>query len=165
MLLYGFESFEKICGYLGTKELDYDIVLLDIDSDENFKEFDMGEAEKNFFVTAFDSYSLKKGLDIIGQLTQKVSMTKVLFSRDILKEDDDYLNFLSFYFSIMWEEEKIYFPYEQGDNTAIMENQRISQIRLKNLSQQYRDSLMLIAGLIIPDTKGGDLKKALKKIL
>ena len=165
MLQYGFESFDQITKYLGTTSIDYDIVLLDIDSNEAFVEFGMDVADKNFFVTAFDNYSLKKGLEVIGKMEEQVIMTKILFSRDMLQEDDDYLNFLSFYFSVKWNEEKIYFPYDQGDNTVIIKNQRLSQIKLKELNQLFREGLILIAELIAPEVKGGDIKKAVKKIM
>ena len=165
MLQYGFESFEKISNYLGVTELAYDIVLLDIDSNEAFTEFQMHEAEKNFFVTAFDNYSLKKGLEVIGQMDKEVNMTKVLFSKEMLDDEDDYLNFLSFYFSVEWTEEKIFFPYDQGANTVFIYNQRISQIRFRDFDQTYRDGFMMIANLIAPTLKGGELKKALKKLL
>ncbi len=43
-------------------------------------------------------------------------MTKIFFSRRMEKYEDKYLNFLSFYYSIQWSKEKIYFPFEAGDN-------------------------------------------------
>jgi len=160
----GFQNYERIIQYAGTPELEYDIILIDVDSEENFSKFDMKTADKNYFITAFDNYSLKKGLEIIGQMQDKVVMTKILFSRDILQEDDDYLNFLSFYFPVIWDDEIIYFPYETGDNTVIIQNQRISRIVFKDLSQQYKDSLSLIAEEILPDIKSGDWKKAYKRL-
>ena len=74
----------------------------------------MKKANKNYFVTGFDSYSLKKGLEIIGKMEDKLLMKKILFSQEMLNEEDDYLNFLSFYYSVRWENEKVYFPYEIG---------------------------------------------------
>ena len=50
---------------------------------------------KNYFVTSFDNYSLKKGLEVLHRLKDIVSLTKILFSKEMLKEEDDYLNFLS----------------------------------------------------------------------
>jgi len=161
----GFESLEKVSKYLGVAELAYDLVLLDIDSHEAFTAFKMCEAEKNFFVTAFDNYSLKKGLEAIGQIDKEVNMTKVLFSKEMLDEEDDYLNFLSFYFSVKWADEKIFFPYDQGANTVFIYNQRISQIRFRDFDQTYKDGFMMLANLIVPTLKGGDLKKAMKKLL
>lgn len=160
----GFDSIDKIKDYLGVDNLDYDVALIDIDSDKSFQKFDIQHADKNYFVTAFDNYSLKKGLEIVGRLEQKVEMTKVLYAREILQEDDDYLNFLSFYYSIQWNKHIIYFPHEQGDCSAIMENQRAAKVRFRNLSLQYREGLLMIAQQIMPEVKNNEFKKMLKNI-
>lgn len=160
----GFDSIDKIKDYLGLDELDYDVALIDIDSDKSFQNFDIQHADKNYFVTAFDNYSLKKGLEIAGKLEQKVEMTKVLYAKEILQEDDDYLNFLSFYYSIQWSKHIIYFPHEQGDCSAIMENQRAAKVRFRNLSLQYKEGLLMIAQQIMPEVKNNEFKKILKNI-
>lgn len=159
----GFDSIEEIKRYLGTENLNYDIVLIDIDENSNFNKFNMQNANKNYFVTGFDSYSLKKGLEVIGKMQDRILMTKVLFSQQMLEEDDDYLNFLSFYYAVEWEEKKIYFPYEIGDNSAIIENQRIARIRFKNLSETYKDGLCAIAEDILPELRRNDIKKIVFK--
>ena len=123
----------------------------------------MTKANKNYFVTGFDSYSLKKGLEIIGKMEDKLFMKKILFSQEMLNEEDDYLNFLSFYYSVRWENEKVYFPYEIGDNSAIIENQRTARIRFKNLSDAYKEGLTLIAEDIIPEIKASEIRKILFK--
>lgn len=123
----------------------------------------MINAHKNYFVTGFDSYSLKKGLEIIGKMENDIPMKKVLFSQEMQEDEDDYLNFLSFYYSIRWENEKIYFPYEIGDNSAIIENQRTARIRFKNLSEAYKEGLVLIASDIIPEEKTSEIRKIIFK--
>lgn len=137
--------------------------MIDIDENDCFHKFDMTKANKNYFVTGFDSYSLKKGLEIIGKMEDKLLMKKILFSQEMLDEEDDYLNFLSFYYSVRWENEKVYFPYEIGDNSAIIENQRTARIRFKNLSDAYKEGLTLIAGDIIPEIKLSEIRKILFK--
>lgn len=160
----GFDNLENIKDYLGVDALEYDVVLIDVDSENSFAKFDIQNSDKNYFVTAFDNYSLKKGLEIIGKLEQKVAMTKVLYSREILQEDDDYLNFLSFYYSVQWNKDIIYFPYELGDNSAIMENQRAAKIGFKNLSMQYKEGILAIAEQIFPEVRNSEFKKVLKNI-
>jgi len=160
----GFDSMDKIKGYLGVDELEYDVALIDIDSEKSFGKIDIENNDRNFFVTAFDNYSLKRGLEIIGKLEKKVKMTKVLYAQEILQEDDDYLNFLSFYYSVQWNKEIIYFPYEQGDCSAIIENQRAAKIRFKNLSLQYKEGVLVIAQQIFPEVKGNEFKRVLKNL-
>lgn len=142
----GFDNPEQIKQYLGIsgEETNYDICLIDVDSIDRIKKFNITKADKNFFVTAFDLYSLKKGLEILSELKEPMSLTKILFAKEVLKEDDDYLNFLSLGYKVIWDEERIYFPIENGDWTAITENQRVAKIKLRKLSAQYKDSLTFI---------------------
>jgi hypothetical protein len=158
----GFNTTLSIAQYLGIQDLKYDYVLIDIDSNEAFNSFEMDKADKNYFVTAFDNYSLKKGMEIIGKMQDKIRMTKILFSRDMLEEENDYLDFLSFYFSIVWNEEKLYFPYEQGDNTVHIENQRSAAVRFKELSQQYKEAVIEIVQEIAHEVKIKELIKHMK---
>jgi len=160
----GFEKLELIDRYLEGIESNYDIVLVDIDSPEMFDEFGMLNADKLYFITAFDKFSLKKGIEIIGDMRAKVEMTKILFEREILPENDEYLNLLTLTSPIEWEKESLYFPYDQGDLTAIIENQRESKIKFKNLSEQYRESLYLLAKQIVPEVKSAVIKKNMKKL-
>lgn len=124
----------------------------------------MQDAFRLYFVTAFDNFSLKRGLGIIGHINQNIRMTKVLFERDIKDEYEEYLNLLSSSYSVEWNDERIYFPYDQGDLTAIIENQMASKINLKNLSEHYRDSLQVLIHDLEPDIRFSDIKKIIKRI-
>lgn len=163
----GFTNIEDIKKYLGVpedKELEYDIIFVDTDNIEGFNNFNLQEAQKNYFVTSFDIYSLKKGLEIFNELKATVSLTKILFSRDMLKEEDDYLNFLSLGRKIIWNENRVYFPIENGDLCAIYENQRVSKIKFKNLSIQYKDGLAYLAEEILGDVSEMQIRRAIKLI-
>lgn len=160
----GFESIEEIKEYNQDANLDYDFIFADIDNEEAFEKFEINAADKNYFVTAFDNYSLKRGLEIIGKRDENITLTKILFSRKMENYEDEYLNFLSFYNSISWSKEKIYFPYEVGDNSVIIDNQRNSRISFKELSQEYKDGMIEIISEIAPEVRIGDIKKLLKNI-
>ena len=164
----GFESFEDISDYLGVENLDsqYDVAFVDTDTYEGFEKFKLQEAEKSFFVTSFDIYSLKKGLEVFGGLENNIKLTKILFSKDMAREEDEYLEFLAMNYNIEWEKEKIYFPFERGDQSIIYENQRTSRIKFKNLSSQYKDSLTYLAtGLLEAEgVSSSNVRKAVRKI-
>ena len=163
----GFHHEEDIKRYLGISgELDseYDIILVDTDNSEGFDGFYLEGAQKNYFVTSFDVYSLKRGLEALTDLKNAISLTKVLFSKEILKEEDDYLNFLSLGYKVIWDDYRIYFPIENGDLDVIYENQRVSKIKFKKLSVQYKDGLAYIAEEILGDTGGNKVRKAIKTI-
>ena len=78
-----------------SEQLPYDIILVDADTTERIENFELDKAEMNFFVTSFDVYYLKKGLEILNEIKNPLNLTKILYSKDMLKEEDDYLNFLS----------------------------------------------------------------------
>ncbi len=163
----GFTNFEDIKRYLGLteeQEFEYDIVLIDTDNMEGFKSFKLEEAKKNYFVTSFDNYSLKKGLEILSTLDDVISLTKVLFASETLKEEDDYLNFLSLGYKVIWNEYRIYFPIENGDLNVIYENQRVAKIKLKKLSIQYKDSLAYIAEEILGDVSETIVRRTIKNL-
>ena len=158
----GFEDLNSLNEYLGDIENDYDIVLIDVDTYEKYDEFELANSERLYFVTAFDSFSLKKGIEVIGTMRQKTRMKKILFEREFSEENDEYLNLLSLTYPIIWDEEKIYFPYENGDLTAIIENQRVTKIKFKNLTEEYRAGLFDLTKEILPEGKTGEIKKILK---
>lgn len=163
----GFANLEEIRKYLGLsegQELEYDIALIDTDNIEGFKNFGLKEAQKNYFVTSFDNYSLKKGLETLIGLDEVISLTKILFAKEVLKEEDDYLNFLSLGYKVIWNEYRIYFPIENGDLSVIYENQRVAKIKFKKLSVQYKDSLAYIAEEILGDTSESKVRRAIKII-
>lgn len=160
----GFENLEALNNYLGNIELEYDIVLIDVDSYRRFDGFELINSETLYFVTAFDSFSLKRGIEIIGTMRQRIKMKKILFERDFLKEDDEYLNLLSMTYPIEWDADKLYFPYDQGDLTAIIENQRVTKIKLKNLSEEYRNGLFMLVQEIVPEERTSEIKRVFKNL-
>ena len=160
----GFENLQEIMNYAGTQDFNYDIMLLDIDNRKAFENFEMYTSDKNYFVTAFDNYSIKKGLETVGQSEEKMLMTKILFSKNMDRDEDEYLNFLSLYYAVKWSKEKIYFPFEAGDSSVIVQNQRNARISFKELSMQYKEGILEIISQIAPEIRLGDVKKMLKNI-
>lgn len=160
----GFEDLESIDRYVSGVEDNYDIVLIDIDSPEMFESFNMFNADRLYFITAFDNFSLRRGVEIIENVKSRIEMTKILFEREIVDGNDEYLNLLTISFPIEWDKEKLYFPYDQGDLSAIIENQRLSKIQFKNLSEQYRDSLLILAQEITSDARPAEIKRIFKTL-
>jgi len=163
----GFNDFESMKKYLGLSEeekLDYDIVLIDCDSKEALENYNVGESEKIYFVTSFDLYSLKKGLEMLTELKKPISLTKILFSENQFKEEDDYLNFLSLGYKLIWNDYRIYFPIENGDNSVLAENQRIGKIKFKKLSIEYKESLIYLVEDMLKDTSEREIRNAVRVI-
>ena len=115
-------------------------------------------------MTGFDLYSLKRGLEILSGISEPIPLIKILFSKDITEEEDEYLDYLSLGYKIIWSEERIYFPFEQGDQSVIMENQRVAKIKLKKLPQLYKDSLMYLTEKMIDSKEINKLKRVFKQV-
>ena len=162
----GLNNLQQIQEYLGTedKKIDYDIILIDIDSTESIEIYDMKESNKNYFVTSFDLYSLKKGIEIIDGLNETIQLKKVLFSKYATEEEDDYLNFLSLGHKVIWESERIYFPLELGDQSTIIENQMLSKIKIRKLTNQYKKSLLYMAEEIVKPEERGKIRKVFRQL-
>lgn len=163
----GFNKISDIKNYIGVdenKDLGYDYILYDIDSIESFNNYNIEDSSEKYFVTSFDLYSLKKGIEILASTNKELTLTKVYFTKEINKQDDEYLEFLSKDYEINWKKEKIYFPFEMGDQTVIFENQRVSKIKLKKLTTQYKEGLMYIAEEILKDEEIVNLRKVFKQL-
>lgn len=163
----GFEDYFGIKEYLGMPphaDLGYDYAFLDIDDAQKLESFQIDPNDVNYFVTSFDLYSLKRGLEVLSNLKDKLKLTKVLFTREALQEEDDYLNFLSMGYKIEWSDDIVYFPLEIGDQSVTIENQRVSRIKYKKLSLQYRDNLLYMLEQIVGDKEYSTVKKVYKQL-
>ena len=156
----GFESFEAVKDLLGNEKLSYDIALIDIDSNECIASTELTITDKVYFTTAFDLYSLKRGIEAIENLENPLKLTKIYFTQSFSKEEDEYLNYLSLGKKVIWNENIIYFPFENGDDSAIAENQRLEKIKYTNLTADYKEG---IATLVSDIT--GERTKNIKNII
>ena len=163
----GFETLEGIKSYLGipeTEELNYDIIIIDADTADSVTNFKIENCDKIYFATSFDMYSIRRGVESISGIYSPINVTKVLFSKEASREEDDYLNYMTSNSKIIWDQEKIYFPFELGDQTVIYKNQRVSKIKLRKLTTQYKEGLLYIAMQISGEEDYQKMKKVFKKI-
>ena len=150
--------------YLGVSELEYDYILLDTDRIAGVQDFELDSFDKNYFVTSFDNYSLKRGIEILTGFQEVTTLTKILFTENILKEEDDYLNYLTLGYKILWNEFRLYFPIENGDLTAIYENHRLEKISFKKLSTEYKNGLEYLVSENDKESRGYSIKKIIKEL-
>ena len=164
----GLYNYSSIKSYLGLPEhavLTYDYIFIDVDSIEEMRNFNISETNKKYFVTGFDSYSLKRGLEILAGLGETLELKKVLFSKNISYEEEEYFNYLALGTKVKWDDETIYFPLEQGDQGVIIENQMVQKIKFKKLTELYKESLLYIANELV-EYKADvmNLKRAFKQL-
>lgn len=153
----GFQNMGQIMQYLQIEAMDeeampYDYILIDTDNRVALRTFDVLNSSKLYFVTGFDIYSLKRGIDIFNNLEEQVNLTKILYANNVTKEDMEYLNYLSLEKKIVWNEIEMYCPLLETDNRAIEESQRIDKIRVKKLSNSYQQAIIYIVQDITEDS-------------
>lgn len=161
----GFTNYNDIKTYLGmpqSAEFTYDYMLIDIDNSDLLNNFDVYSSKKTYFVTSFDLYALKKGVEVLKRLSLPVEITKVYFSNLMSQTEDDYFNYIATGCRVKWNQDKIYFPLLNEDLDVIKENQRLSKIRFKGLSNEYKMSLIEWTQDICGDSNG--VKKACRQI-
>lgn len=161
----GFTNYNDIKTYLGMPQsaaFTYDYMLIDIDNSDLLNNFDVYSSKKNYFVTSFDLYALKKGVEVLKRLSLPMEITKVYFSNLMSQSEDDYFNYIATGCRVKWNQDKIYFPLLNEDLDVIKENQRLSKIRFKGLSNEYKTSLMEWTQDICGDSNG--VKKACRQI-
>lgn len=161
----GFTNYNDIKTYLGMPQsaaFTYDYMLIDIDNSDLLNNFDVYSSKTTYFVTSFDLYALKKGVEVLKRLSLPVEITKVYFSNLMSQTEDDYFNYIATGCRVKWNQEKIYFPLLNEDLDVIKENQRLSKIRFKGLSNEYKTSLMEWTQDICGDSNG--VKKACRQI-
>ena len=161
----GFTNYNDIKTYLGMPQsaaFTYDYMLIDIDNSDLLNNFDVYSSKKNYFVTSFDLYALKKGVEVLKRLSLPVEIMKVYFLNLMSQSEDDYFNYIATGCRVKWNQDKIYFPLLNEDLDVIKENQRLSKIRFKGLSNEYKTSLMEWTQDICGDSNG--VKKACRQI-
>lgn len=163
----GFETYQEIERYIGqteNKKMSYDYALVNIDTIEGFERFHDQETIKDFFVTSFDMYSIRKGLEAISKIQQPIELSKILFSSKLTQEDVYYLEYLALGYKIKWNEEIINFPYETNDLEVMMENEKANKVGMKNLTPAYRENLEYLITNIMPDIDLANLRRVMKNI-
>ena len=139
----GFENLEKLKQYIGLQEnenLDYDFFIIDTDNFEGFSTFGLQSADIMYFVTSFDAYSLKKGIEILSQLGIPKRISGIFFSKEMLKEEENYFEYLALGTKVIWDEyQRIIL--EEWPIIYLVRNKTFFAIRNKwNLSNVYFDS-------------------------
>lgn len=160
----GFQTLDEIKKYKqenDSEPFEYDYILYDIDTFRAYYYFQIKPEDKHFFVTGFDLYSLRKGIQVLKRIPTPVEVTKVYFTKELLDKENKYVDFLTKDVKFKWDNDIIYFPFETSDLSAIHANERTGKIRVGGVSLQYIDSL----AYIVEEATGlnsSNIKKAIK---
>ena len=165
----GFESLNEIGEYLSVKDISseeywpYDYMIIDIDSESAIEDFGVENSIDNYFVTTFDIYSLKKGVEILKNIPSTMTMSKILINYNIKKEDEEYILYLSADTKVVWNDFSIYIPILDENEQLMEENQRVYRARLKKLIPEYQEGIIYIVQNIVKDQSTNKIKKMVKE--
>lgn len=161
----GFKRIDDMCQYLGISEdkLQYDYMLVDIDDYKAIEDFGIENTKENYFVTSFDMYSLRRGIEILKSIPEPMNLSKILCDYHIKKEDEEYLNYLSLEAKVVWNDLSVYMPISGYDKQVIEENERVFRIRIKKLSPEYQEAVCFIAQDISKEMTANKIKKMIKE--
>lgn len=171
----GFSNMLELKKYLLSKGEDfneYDYVLIDTDVEEMIDEYDLKSANNLFFVTSYDKYESKKGIDLLRFIAASMrranpegnlNIDKILYYSEVNSADSKYIDMLSENLPINWKS-TINYPYDQGDLSVNIQNQYSSKLDLKYLSKQYKYALINTVQIILNETNIASLKKVVKSI-
>ena len=163
----GFQDFEQIKKYISVendKDIEYDYIFIDTDNLEKVKTFGISGADQLYYITSCGGYSLRKGIEILREINLPLRMTRIFFTKEMLKEEDDYFDYLTLDLKIKWNDTKIYFLIENGDLAANMENDRLQSIKLRNLSNEYKENVIYLADQICPEVNEKVYRKIVKEM-
>lgn len=163
----GFKKIEQIYDYIGTSEegLEYDFILMNIDNPNAMEDMRAGGNDINCFVTAMDLYSIRKGLEIFKNIERPMRLVKVIFSREMTKEDNEYIDYLAMEAQMQWEQTQIFFPLILDDKYIEMDNQLIYRLGLRTMSSLYKDSLAILTAILSGDEiKEQEAKRIIKML-
>lgn len=162
----GFQTTQQLQEYIVKtegKNVEYDYTLVDVDSARGYVGFGIEQAEKQYFMTTMDNFCLRRGLMAFSHVQNVAHVTRLLFSKEMLTDEITYIEHLSKQLKVKWNNEFLYFPFENGDQSVIYSNQKSSRIRIKGLSTQYLDGLKYVVE-DISGRKNSEVNKLIKTL-
>lgn len=158
----GFESMGDLEDYFGAK-MNYDYILMDIDKEEAFEGFSIEQNDKNYFVSAFDIYSLQRGIELLKRLPTQMNLSKILCDYEMKKENEEYLLYLAVDTKAIWDDFTIYIPFVDENEKLLEDNQKVYRVRLKKLIPEYQDGIIYIVQDIVRDMSVGKIRKMIRE--
>lgn len=161
----GFMNLGQIAAYFRTNTLPYDLIMIDSDNIQTIASFMIHQLEQIFLVTSFDQSEINKLLEIIKIINKPINVTEVLISSDLSSSQEKALHHKLLETEIKISKNKVQFADTNIDRKATLQNQLVREIRFKNYTNTYKDSLEYITALIaeglIPQS---EIRREIKKV-
>lgn len=161
----GFMNLGQIAAYFKTNNLQYDVILIDSDNVQTMNSFMLYAMKSLFLVTSFDQSEINRAIETLKFMKQPISITQVIMSADLSSSQEKALvNRLSEN-GITLSKHKVQFADTNIDRKAILQNQLVREIRLKNHTNTFKDSLEYITSLTVEELiEQSEIKKEIRKM-
>ena len=98
-------------------------------------------------------------------MNRDVKLTKVLFSKNMDQQEEQYLDYLSADLNVVWDETVFNFPISVGDYAVHVENQIVSRISVSDLSTTYKENLQYLLEVVFSEEISSiGVSKIIKKL-
>ena len=168
----GFTNMLELKKYFLSKGEDFtefEYVLVDTDMSEMCEEYDLKNANNLFFVSSYDKYQIKKGIDLLQYMCAmkrkadpdaQLPLTRLLFYSDINTADSRLIDNLTENLPLLWLHNTVNYPYSSEDIAVNIQNHYGNKIDMRNLSKMYKDAIITTTGIV-----SGEEKNILKKVM
>lgn len=170
----GFNNQKEIVEYLQLHNHDfndYDYVFIDMSSEEMCKNFDSENPNVTFAVTSYDRYDILKTVGLVEAFVEakkefvgNIKMNRIYVYSLLNTSDEKYINHSFNELEVTWAPKNIYIPLDEGDRSVIIQNQYAEKIKLKELSKTFKEAIMEITSVILPDVSKTQIAKTFKNI-
>ena len=149
---------------------DYEYVFIMTNREEMCEEYDLKSANELFFVTTYDKYELDKGVELLKFVcaskrgedpNARLQVSTIIVSTAINTMDSRRIDDLTQDLQIENIGEKIEMSYDEGDLSALIQNQYSNKIEFKNLSKETKAGIVEAVIRITEEPKDR-VQKALK---
>lgn len=161
----GFMNLGQIAAYFRTNTLPYDLIFIDSDNIQTVASYMIPALQQIFLVTSFDQSEINKLIEIIRIINKPINVTEVLISSDLTSSQEKAFGHRLSETEVKVSKNRVQFADTNIDRKATLQNQLVREIRLKNYTNTYKDSLEYITALIaeglIPQS---EIRREIKKI-
>lgn len=161
----GFMNLGQIASYFKTNSLPYDIVLIDSDNIQTVASFMIPAMQNIFLVTSYDQAEISKIIETLKYINKPLNITEVIISADLASSQEKALIHRLKETDVVIAKHKVQFADTNVDRKAMLQNQLVREIRMKNHTSTFKDSLEYVTSLVADElVQQSEIRREIKKM-
>lgn len=161
----GFMNLGQIAAYFKTNNLPYDLIMIDSDNPQTYTTFMIPAMKNVFLVTSFDQAEINRTIEMLKVVKHPESITTVAMSADLSSSQEKALLHKLKEMNLKISKHKVQFADTNVDRKAILHNQLVRELRMKNHTNTFRDSLEYVTSLVADElAQQSEIRKEIKKM-